>query len=178
MFGFILSFAFQSPEIWCQWCVSSFPFSAYGELVFDFATSESASVFGQDTGKSLEKEMATHSSIIAWKIPWTEEPGRLYSWGHKELGRTDWAHVLASPDCVMPETRAAELPWLDITLKLRGKSKSASSYKPHDCFSKDTLVQCWEKTIILTMKGQYASIFRKKIWEMIEHSPYMLGHFM
>ena len=25
----------------------------------------------------LEKEMATHSSIIAWKIPWTEEPGRL-----------------------------------------------------------------------------------------------------
>ena len=29
-------------------------------------------------GKSLEKEMATHSSTIAWKIPWTEKPGRLY----------------------------------------------------------------------------------------------------
>ena len=28
---------------------------------------------------SLEKEMATHSSILAWKIPWTEEPGRLQS---------------------------------------------------------------------------------------------------
>ena len=27
----------------------------------------------------LEKEMATHSSILAWKIPWTEEPGRLES---------------------------------------------------------------------------------------------------
>ena len=27
----------------------------------------------------LEKEMATHSSILAWKIPWTEEPGRLHS---------------------------------------------------------------------------------------------------
>ena len=27
----------------------------------------------------LEKEMATHSSIVAWKIPWTEEPGRLQS---------------------------------------------------------------------------------------------------
>ena len=27
----------------------------------------------------LEKEMATHSSILAWKIPWTEEPGRLQS---------------------------------------------------------------------------------------------------
>ena len=33
----------------------------------------------------LEKEMATQSSTLAWKIPWTEEPGRLYSpWGHKE----------------------------------------------------------------------------------------------
>ena len=30
---------------------------------------------------SLEKEMASHSSILAWKIPWTEEPGRLQSMG-------------------------------------------------------------------------------------------------
>ena len=30
---------------------------------------------------SLEKEMAIHSSIIAWKTPWTEEPGRLQSMG-------------------------------------------------------------------------------------------------
>ena len=29
----------------------------------------------------LEKEMATHSSVLAWKIPWTEEPGRLQSMG-------------------------------------------------------------------------------------------------
>ena len=29
----------------------------------------------------LEKEMATHCSILAWKIPWTEEPGRLQSMG-------------------------------------------------------------------------------------------------
>ena len=31
----------------------------------------------------LEKEMATHSSILAWRIPWTEEPGRLESRGCK-----------------------------------------------------------------------------------------------
>ena len=30
---------------------------------------------------TLEKEMATHSSILAWKIPWTEEPGRLQPMG-------------------------------------------------------------------------------------------------
>ena len=32
----------------------------------------------------LEEEMATHSSILAWEIPWTEEPGKLQSRGHKE----------------------------------------------------------------------------------------------
>ena len=32
----------------------------------------------------LEKEMATHSNILAWKIPWTEEPAGLQSMGHKE----------------------------------------------------------------------------------------------
>ena len=36
----------------------------------------------------LEKEMATHSSILAWKIPWTEEPGRLQSMGSQELDMT------------------------------------------------------------------------------------------
>ena len=30
-----------------------------------------------ESGRPLEKEMATHSSILAWRIPWTEEPGRL-----------------------------------------------------------------------------------------------------
>ena len=34
----------------------------------------------------LEKEMATHSSILAWKIPWTEEPGRLQSTGSQRVG--------------------------------------------------------------------------------------------
>ena len=32
----------------------------------------------------LEKEMATHSSILAWRIPWTEEYGGYSSWGQKE----------------------------------------------------------------------------------------------
>ena len=33
----------------------------------------------------LEKEMATHSSTLAWKIPWTEEPGRLQSMGSQRV---------------------------------------------------------------------------------------------
>ena len=34
----------------------------------------------------LEKEMTTHSSTLAWKIPWTEEPGRLQSMGLRRVG--------------------------------------------------------------------------------------------
>ena len=34
-----------------------------------------------ESGRSLEKEMATHSNILAWRIPWTEEPGGLQSMG-------------------------------------------------------------------------------------------------
>ena len=41
----------------------------------------------------LEKEMATHSSTLAWKIQWTEEPGRLQSMGSQRVGH-DWATSL------------------------------------------------------------------------------------
>ena len=37
----------------------------------------------------LEEEMATHSSILAWKIPWTEEPGELQSMGLQESDMTE-----------------------------------------------------------------------------------------
>ena len=39
---------------------------------------------GQDD--PLKKEMATHSSILAWRIPWTEEPGRVQSTGSQRVG--------------------------------------------------------------------------------------------
>ena len=42
----------------------------------------------------LEKEMATHSSTLAWRIPWTEEPGRLQSMGSQRVGH-DWVTSLS-----------------------------------------------------------------------------------
>ena len=44
--------------------------------------------------KILWKEMATHSSILAWEIPWVEEPGRLQSMGSLRVGH-DWATSLS-----------------------------------------------------------------------------------
>ena len=45
----------------------------------------------------LEKEMATHSSVFAWRIPWTEEPGGLRPWGCEELDTTEQLALLG-PD--------------------------------------------------------------------------------
>ena len=42
----------------------------------------------------LENEIATHLSILAWKIPWSEEPGGLQSMGRKELDTTERFHLL------------------------------------------------------------------------------------
>ena len=42
----------------------------------------------------LEKEMATHSSVLAWRIPWTEKPGRLQSMGSHRVGH-DWSNLAA-----------------------------------------------------------------------------------
>ena len=45
-------------------------------------------------GRSLEKEMATHFSILAWKIPWMEKPVRLQSMGSQRIGH-DWVTSLS-----------------------------------------------------------------------------------
>ena len=50
----------------------------------------------------LEKKLAVHSSILAWKIPWTEEPGRLQSKGSQRV-RHHWATSLHSLPAVRPQ---------------------------------------------------------------------------
>ena len=51
-------------------------------------------VFSNESVLHMEKAMATHSSTLAWKIPWTEEPGRLQSMGLLRVGH-DWVTSLS-----------------------------------------------------------------------------------
>ena len=44
----------------------------------------------------LEKEMATHSGTLAWKFPWTEEPGRLQSMGSQRVRHTGQLHYVTN----------------------------------------------------------------------------------
>ena len=50
----------------------------------------------------LDKEMATHSSILAWRIPWTEEPGGLQSMGSLESDTTEQLHFSLSVAIIYP----------------------------------------------------------------------------
>ena len=52
-----------------------------------------------DREDSLEKEMATHSSILAWRIPWTEELGGLQSTDRKESDTTERLHFHFRTTC-------------------------------------------------------------------------------
>ena len=58
------------------------------QLVKSLSTMQETQVQSLDREDPLQKEMATNSSILAWRIPWTEEPGRLESMGSQELEKT------------------------------------------------------------------------------------------
>ena len=57
------------------------------QTVKHLSTMQETRVRSLDREDPLEKEMAIHSSTIAWKIPWTEEPGRLQSMGFQSQTR-------------------------------------------------------------------------------------------
>ena len=60
--------------------------SLVAQMVKCLLTVQETHVRSLDWEDRLEKEMATHSSTLAWRIPWTEEPGRLQSMGSHRVG--------------------------------------------------------------------------------------------
>ena len=62
--------------------------SLVAQLVKNLPTMQETWVQFLGQKDSLEKEMAIHSSILAWKIPWTEDPGGLQSFGSQESDTT------------------------------------------------------------------------------------------
>ena len=90
----------------------------------------------------LEKEMATHSRMLAWKIPWTEEPGGLYSsWGCKESDTAEQLSTHKQGISTVPvhleeirkafslEPSEGVWPYLHFDLRLLG-SKTVREYIP------------------------------------------------
>ena len=72
--------------------IAPFPFSslliALAQMVKNLPAMQEIWVLSLSQEDPLEKRMATHSNILAWKVPWTEEPGRLQSMG-SQSGMTE-----------------------------------------------------------------------------------------
>ena len=89
---------------YCLWSYVTFPFclmksswikaSLVAQMVMCLPAMLETWARSSDREDPLEKEMAIHSSTLAWKIPWTEEPGRLQSMGSQRV-RHDWATSLS-----------------------------------------------------------------------------------
>ena len=75
------------------WLLSSDQASLVAQTVKRLPTMQETQVRSLGQEDPLEKEMATHSSILAWKIPWMEEPGGLQSMVLQRVGH-DWATSL------------------------------------------------------------------------------------
>ena len=87
----VLVSAVQWSELVIHTHISIFPGGSDGKASAYNAGDPGSILGGEDV---LEKEMASHSSILAWKIPWMEEPGRLQSMGSQRVGH-DWATSLS-----------------------------------------------------------------------------------
>ena len=66
--------------------------SPSGAAVKNLPAMQETRIWYLDQEDPLEKEIATHSSILAWEIPWTEEPGGLQSMGTQRV-RNDWSNL-------------------------------------------------------------------------------------
>ena len=80
---------------------------------------------------ALEKEMAPHSSILAWKIPWTKEPGRLQSMGSQRVGHDSATSLQGFPDSSVGKESACNAGDLGLIPRL-GRSPGEGKGYPLD----------------------------------------------
>ena len=94
----------------------------------------------------LEKGTSTQSSILAWRIPWTEMPGKLQSLGHKELDTTEWLSLYSLLMPGMYESIHTDLEWrprLPTAKELSWKDMVVKSHKNDPI----TLFQLWRERV-------------------------------
>ena len=72
-----------------SYCIKGFPGGSAVKNPRAMQESQETRVQSPGQDDPLVQEMATHSSVLAWRIPWTEESGRIQSMGHKELDTTE-----------------------------------------------------------------------------------------
>ena len=74
-------------SVWLQSVLILFQASLVAQAVKNLPAMQETRVQSLGQENPLEKEMATHSSTLAWRVPWTEEPGELQSMGSQRVGQ-------------------------------------------------------------------------------------------
>ena len=117
---------------------------------------------------SLEKEMATHSRILAWRIPWTEELGRLQSTGSQRVGH-DWATSLSFSCITLNCALSNWLSWFvslfksvlrhqcQLHLRVRKPASKMAPNNPHFL----TLTPC----VVLSPTASWLSSITNSTWQ-------------
>ena len=89
---------FSLPENWVCFFLPGF---SGGSVVKNLPSKQETQIRSPSQEDPLEEEMAAQPSILAWRIPWTEEPGGLQSTGHKKVGH-NWSDWTAAAEAFPP----------------------------------------------------------------------------
>ena len=96
--GFRTGVSYPADGFFTDWATGNLGFLAASDGKGPSLPMQETQVRSQGWEDPLEKEMATHPSILAWRIPWTEEPGRLQSMGSQRV-RYDWETNIFKGKC-------------------------------------------------------------------------------
>jgi len=112
----------------------------------------------------LEKEGATHSNIFAWRVPWTEEPGGLQSWGHEESNTTERLTYYNNTDEVGQEDRNKRVWCVRHTLLVTWRERWSCRTVTGAVI--DFLLSVSEAPALLSVRFQHVSHLYFNLWEL------------
>ena len=125
---------------------------------------------------SMEKEMATHPSTLAWKSPWTEKPGRLQSMGSQRLGY-DWATSLSLSLRVFPDGSEVKNAGDTGLIPGLGRSPGEGNGNPlqYSCLENPVDRGTWWATVYRVSKSQTWLSEQKSTIEYVVHYGFFIN---
>ena len=133
--------------------------------------------------------MATHSSILAWKVPWMEEPGRLQSMGSLRVRLNDLTftfhfHALEKEMATYSSILAWKVPWMQ---EPGGLQSMGTQRVGHDWVTRSTVIRSWVKdhcsylntlliSITCTYKSHLSCLYLNSYSRKEYHSKSLINH--
>ena len=148
--------------LWCAFLVLA---SLVAQIVKNLPAMRDTGIQSLGWKDPLGKGMATHSSILAWRIPWTEEPGGLPSMGSQRVGH-DWAtntHIHIPNRLLAPGKQGSHHCHVCISCiqnkpRIRGMSLSTEKLKPQNTFTDSCFPHSCYLINILTISTIFKSL--------------------